>query len=129
MFFVVETAVLCALCLTFMLLSAIFLKFLDTNLAFSFVQVYTISDHLRIIIMNATVLDLRKNMKKIMSAIEHNEPVTLSYRGRKTAMIVPCAAEHSNSSAANHPAFGMWADRRDLDNVDEFVRNLRKGRF
>lgn len=81
------------------------------------------------IIMNATVLDLRKNMKKIMSAIEHNEPVTLSYRGRKTAVIVPCAAEHSNFSSANHPAFGMWADRRDMENVDEFVRNLRKGRF
>ncbi len=79
--------------------------------------------------MNATVLDLRENMKKIMSAIEHNEPVTLSYRGRKTAMIVPCAAGHSNSSAANHPAFGMWADRKDMDNVDEFVRNLRKWCF
>jgi hypothetical protein len=53
----------------------------------------------------------------------------LSYRGKKTAMIVPCSVEHSKSSAANHPAFGMWADRKDLDNVNEFVRNLRKGRF
>ena len=79
--------------------------------------------------MNATVLDLRKNMKKIMSAIEHNEPVTLSYRGRKKAMIIPCSAEHFNILAAEHPAFGMWADRKDMDNVNELVRNLRKGRF
>ncbi len=79
--------------------------------------------------MNVTVLDLRKNMKKIMSAIEHNEPVTLIYRGRKKAMIVPCSDEHLKTSAAEHPAFGMWADRKDMDNVNELVRNLRQGRF
>ncbi len=79
--------------------------------------------------MNATVLDLRKNMKQIISAIEHNEPVTLSNRGKKMAMIVPCSDECPRTPAAEHPAFGMWAGRGDMDNVGEFVRNLRKGRF
>lgn len=79
--------------------------------------------------MNATVLDLRKNMKKIMLALDHSEPVTLTFRGKPKAMIVPCSDKTAKASAAAHPAFGMWADRKDLDNVDEFVRNMRKGRF
>jgi len=31
--------------------------------------------------MNATVLDLRKNMKRILAAIDRNQRVTLTYRG------------------------------------------------
>lgn len=79
--------------------------------------------------MNATVLDLRKNMKDVIAAIDRNEQVTLTYRGRRKAIIIPCPDATETKSAADHPAFGMWADRNDLDDVDTFVTNLRKGRF
>jgi prevent-host-death family protein len=79
--------------------------------------------------MKATVLDLRKNMKDVLAAIDRNEQVTLTYRGRKKAVIVPCADAAETKSAADHPAFGMWSDRDDCNDVDAFLRNLRKGRF
>jgi antitoxin (DNA-binding transcriptional repressor) of toxin-antitoxin stability system len=79
--------------------------------------------------MNATVLDLRKNMKDVLAAIDRNEQVTLTYRGRKKAVIVPCPDAVKTKSAADHPAFGMWSDREDRNDVDAFVRNLRKGRY
>jgi len=79
--------------------------------------------------MNATVLDLRKNMKDVLAAIDRNEQVTLTYRGRRKAMIIPCSDAAETKSAADHPVFGMWSDREDLNDVDAFVRNLRKGRF
>ena len=78
--------------------------------------------------MNATVLDLRRNMKRVLAAIDRNERVLLTYRGRKRAVIIPCRDEANRGSATLHPAFGMWKDRDDMTDVDGFVRELRRGR-
>jgi len=77
--------------------------------------------------MQATVLDLRRNTRSILAALARNERVTLTNRGRKQAVIVPCS-DHSRPSAAGHAAFGLWKDRDDLSDVAEHVRQLRKGR-
>ena len=79
--------------------------------------------------MNATVLDLRTNMKDIIKALNRNEEVTLTYRGKKKAVIVPCKEETDVISASEHLAFGIWKNRDDLEDVERHVRNLRKGRF
>lgn len=79
--------------------------------------------------MNATVLDLRRNMKGVLAALNRHEQVTLTYRGRKTAVIVPCDQKPIQRPVSAHPAFGMWADRTDLADVNAYVRGLRKGRF
>ena len=80
--------------------------------------------------MNATILDLRKNMKEVLAAIDRNEKVNLTYRGRKKAIIIPCKEETSDQQIPmkEHPAFGMWAEREDMKDVHAFVRKLRKGR-
>ncbi len=31
-------------------------------------------------------------------------------------------------SVADHPAFGMWKDREDMEDVDKAVREMRKDR-
>jgi antitoxin (DNA-binding transcriptional repressor) of toxin-antitoxin stability system len=79
--------------------------------------------------MNATILDLRRNMKGVIAALDRNERVTLTYRNRKKALIIPCDEEAGRLPAREHPAFGIWANRKDLEDVGAFVRNLRKGRF
>ncbi len=58
---------------------------------------------------------------------EAAERVTLTNRGRKQAVIVPCT-DQSRPSAATHAAFGMWKDRDDFSDVAGHVRQLRKGR-
>ena len=78
--------------------------------------------------MEATMLDLRKNPKRVLNAIESNERVTLTYRGKKKAVIVPCQEKGQRLSASEHPAFGMWKDREDMSDVNAFVRDLRRGR-
>jgi prevent-host-death family protein len=78
--------------------------------------------------MNATVLDLRKNMKSVLAAIERNEHVTLTYRGRKKAVIVPYRETKKEQSVNQHAAFGMWRDRDEVADVDAHVRELRRGR-
>ena len=79
--------------------------------------------------MKATLLDMRRNPGKILEAIERNETVTLSRRGREIATIVPRQKAKAPLSIASSPAFGMWKDRKDLDNPTEYVRRQRKGRF
>ncbi|MFA6292931.1 MAG: hypothetical protein WC637_14170 [Victivallales bacterium] len=79
--------------------------------------------------MNASVLDLRKNMKAVIAALNRNESVSLTYRGRKKALIVPCAREQSRTKVSEHSAFGIWADRKDMEDVTAYVKTLRKGRF
>ena len=79
--------------------------------------------------MEASILDLRKNMKKVMSALERNERVTLTRRRRKMAVIVPAGEKQARKiKAADHAAFGMWADREDMQDVSAYVRELRKPR-
>lgn len=78
--------------------------------------------------MNATVLDLRKNMKNILAALDRNEKITLTYRGHKKAVLVPEQSSVTTMSVSDHSAFGSWAGRKDLRDVNKFIRNLRKDR-
>ena len=79
--------------------------------------------------MKASVLDLRRNPRKILEAIERNETVTLSKRGREIARIVPKTETRVALSLKNSPAFGLWKDRTDMDDPVAYVRRIRKGRF
>ncbi|MBI1318150.1 MAG: type II toxin-antitoxin system Phd/YefM family antitoxin [Candidatus Hydrogenedens sp.] len=78
--------------------------------------------------MKATILDMRRNPQKILDAIARNEIVTLSYRGKEIARIAPIESE-KRCSASEHPAFGMWADREDMANPTEYVKQLRRERY
>ena len=78
--------------------------------------------------MKATVLDMRRNPKKILDAIAHNETVTLTNRGKKVARIVPIRSK-GKVRASDHEAFGMWADRPEMSDPSVWVRERRKVRF
>jgi len=78
--------------------------------------------------MKATILDMRRNPKKILDAIARNEVVTLTRRGKAVARIEPIGGG-KRPSAAEHEAFGLWADRDDMANPSVYVREMRQGRF
>lgn len=77
--------------------------------------------------MKATVLDMRRNPKKILEAVARNEAVTLSHRGKALAVIEPIK-KPGGARASEHPAFGMWASRSEMADPGAYVRALRKGR-
>ena len=74
--------------------------------------------------MEATTRDLRLHTKEVLSAARRGEDVIITYRGERTARIVPLDNE---ASSDRNPGFGMWADQADTS-VDEQVRTLRKRR-
>ena len=79
--------------------------------------------------MEASVLDLRRRMKDVKSAIDRHEHVILTYRGHKFAVIIPIEEENrSKFKIEDHPAFGMWADREDMADPVAYVEKIRQPR-
>ena len=81
--------------------------------------------------MQATILDLRRRMPEVLRALDRQERVTILYRGKERATLVPSGTKPPKKGkrrASDHPAFGMWADRDDFVDVAVHVRALRRGR-
>ena len=76
--------------------------------------------------MQATSKDLRFHTKEILDAAMRGEEVIITFRGKPYAKIVPICKANQNDK--QNDFCGMWKDRTDMDDVESYVRNLRKGR-
>jgi len=74
--------------------------------------------------MKTNAVDLRRNMKDIMRAVERNEPVTVLYHGKEKAMLRPIE-QTSASSVRSHAFFGMIQDDVAVETVMDGLRNGR----
>jgi antitoxin (DNA-binding transcriptional repressor) of toxin-antitoxin stability system len=79
--------------------------------------------------MEATILDLRYRMKDVLRAIDRGESVTVLYRGKKKARLIPVGKGRKPAKASAHPACGIWADRNEMADPAAYVRNIRRPRF
>lgn len=77
--------------------------------------------------MKATAKDLRFHSKELIETVNRGEEVVITFRGKPCAKLVPF--EEGTSKELKNELFGMWKDHDLTVNVDEYVRNLRKGRF
>ncbi len=77
--------------------------------------------------MRATAKELKFNSKKLIDSVNRGEEVIITFRGKPCAKLVPYQ-EIKNQTEKNE-LFGMWEDNDMVNNVDEYVRGLRKGRF
>lgn len=77
--------------------------------------------------MKATAKDLRFHSKELLETVDQGEEVIITYRGKARAKLVPIN-KRGPASKDKNALFGMWKDYDSTTNVDEYVRNLRKGR-
>ncbi len=77
--------------------------------------------------MEATAKDLRFHSKKLIESVKRGEEVVITYRGKPCARLVPY--QNQISKEEKHQLFGMWKDKPMTDNVEDYVRAIRKGRF
>ena len=77
--------------------------------------------------MKASILDLRRKMKDVLDALDHNENVTITHRGKVKGVLYPAAKVEKNVSVSELPAFGMW--KNDKTSVKEKMKQLRKPRY
>ena len=76
--------------------------------------------------MNATIVDLRYNMKNVLRAIDRGETVTVLYRGKERAKLTPITPAQSSGArkTKDQPLFGLWKDREDISDPASYVRRL-----
>jgi prevent-host-death family protein len=79
--------------------------------------------------MKATAKDLRVHSKGLLDAVSKGEDVVITFRGKPCARLVPYEKTDRSAVLDNKDTlFGIWADRTDIESVDEYMQNLRKGR-
>ena len=74
--------------------------------------------------MNATVLDLRYKMNKVLGALDNRESVHVLYHGKVKGVIFPVGG--SVAKTVGHEFFGSMTS--DIP-VDEVMAGLRGGRY
>jgi antitoxin (DNA-binding transcriptional repressor) of toxin-antitoxin stability system len=77
--------------------------------------------------MKATIVDLRYNMKHVLRAIDRGETVTVLYRGKERAKLMPIAPAPGSGTpkTEDQPLFGLWKDREDMGDPASYLRRLR----
>ncbi len=78
--------------------------------------------------MKATAKDLRFHSKELLSTVNRGEEVIITYRGKPCAKLVPYDEFEKDKNIKSN-LFGMWKDNDIIDDVDSYVRDIRKGRF
>jgi prevent-host-death family protein len=76
--------------------------------------------------MQATSKDLRFHTKEILDAAMRGEEVIITFHGKPYVKIVPLT--DSQQENKKNEFCGMWKDRTDMNNVESYVRTLRKRR-
>jgi prevent-host-death family protein len=76
--------------------------------------------------MEATARDLRFHTKKILDTAIRGEEVIITYHGKPYAKIIPIA--QSEQTSKQNDFCGMWKDRKDLSDVDDYIGKIRKRR-
>ena len=77
--------------------------------------------------MEVTTKELRIQPGKIIEQVVHGEEVTVTFRGKALARIVPVGPSRTKPEE-DVQIFGMWKDSSGGRSVEEAVRDLRKGR-
>jgi len=72
--------------------------------------------------MIVTAKDLRFNISELFDTLGKGEDIIITYMGKAKAKLVGLNEKREREDIA----FGMWSDKN--DDVDEVVRELRKGR-
>ena len=79
--------------------------------------------------MKASFLELRRQTNKVVEAIDKNQKVTLTRRGKTFAVITPTRSEGKGLRVKDHPAFGMHSDSQSKKDVLDYMKKIRSNRY
>jgi len=78
--------------------------------------------------MEVTTKELRIQPGKIIDQVSHGQEVTVTFRGRALARIIPIRRPGKLKTEDEVSIFGMWKNHESENSVENTVRDLRKGR-
>ena len=65
--------------------------------------------------------------KDVLRAIDRGETVTVLYRGKEKARLVPITSKEP-VLASDTPACGIWKDRKDMADPVAYIRKMREAK-
>ena len=77
--------------------------------------------------MEVSTKELRIQPGKIIDQVVNGEEVTVTFRGKALARIVPITGRETKVTEEEE-IFGMWKSHSDSLSVDQEVRSMREGR-
>lgn len=77
--------------------------------------------------MKATAKDLRFHSKELLDTVNRGEEVVITFRGKPCAKLIPY--REKREEIAKNELFGIWEDNDKIQDVEEYVRKLREGRY
>jgi len=78
--------------------------------------------------MYSTAKALRFHTKELLESVSRGEEVIITFRGKPYAKLVPMKEPKDKVEKSNE-LFGIWKNRTDIEDVNSYVREIRKGRF
>ena len=76
--------------------------------------------------MQVGAKQLRNETAKIIKRVKKGEEVTITYRGKPVAVIKPL---EKKEEALSDKAFGIWAEREDIKDVERWLEEKRRPRY
>jgi len=78
--------------------------------------------------MEVSTKELRIQPGKIIDQVVNGEEITVTFRGKALAKIIPFKSRIKSIENDEISIFGLWKDHDQNESVDEYVRDIRKGR-
>ncbi len=79
--------------------------------------------------MEVTTKELREKPGKIIAEVNRGLEIVVTYRGKALAKIVPYQTKRKDDTEKiEENLFGIWKDRKDIGNPQDYVESLRKER-
>lgn len=81
--------------------------------------------------MQLTSKDLRFHTKSALDAVKRGEQVEVTYHGKVVALMVPPHNDTvtTTTGVKDVPGFGIWSDRKDIRDTDQWLKQSRKPRY
>ena len=78
--------------------------------------------------MVVTAKQLRLKTSEVLKKVQQVGSITITLRGKPVAKLTALDGKKP-MRAADHPAFGMWADREDMKDVHAWLKKIRTPRY
>jgi prevent-host-death family protein len=78
--------------------------------------------------MEVSTKELRIQPGKIIDQVVNGQEITVTFRGKALAKIIPLKKRIQSIEKDETSIFGLWRNHEQIENVEDYVRDLRKGR-
>ncbi len=78
--------------------------------------------------MVVTAKQLRLKTSQVLKKVQQVGSLTITLRGKPVAKLT-ALNKKKPTPLTEHPAFGIWANRQDMKDVDAWLQKIRKPRY